>query len=113
MEQTIKDLAAQAARILQDKKAQDILIIDISDMTIVADYFVLASGRTPVQTRALADELQEKLGNPRATEGYTPGRWIMLDYGDVVIHLFCTEEREFYSLERLWDRGTNVVRPAE
>jgi ribosome-associated protein len=110
LEQTIKEKAATLARILVEKKAQDVLTIDISNMTIIADYFVLATGRTPIQTKALADDLREKLGPPRSTEGFAAGRWIMMDYADVVVHIFCREEREFYSLERLWDRGANVER---
>lgn len=109
MLEQIRESAQNMARILVDKKAQDVKVIDISKMTIIADAFVIASGRSMVQTRALYDELQEKVGPPRASEGYSAGRWIMMDYGDVLVHIFHREEREFYDLERLWDQGDNIT----
>ncbi|NLG37862.1 MAG: ribosome silencing factor, partial [Clostridiales bacterium] len=105
MHSEVSQSAQRVAERLLEKKAQDIRIVDISGMTIIADAFVIASGRTVVQTRALYDELLEKEGPPRRAEGYAAGRWIMMDYGDILVHIFHEEEREFYDLERLWDRG--------
>ncbi|MGI5878748.1 MAG: ribosome silencing factor [Christensenellales bacterium] len=109
MHNEVSQSAQRIARLLLDKKAQDVRIVDISDMTIIADAFVIASGRTVVQTRALFDELHEKEGPPRREEGYAAGRWILMDYGDILVHIFHQEEREFYDLERLWDRGNNIT----
>src|SRR5690606_28836730 len=100
-----------AVRALDDKKAQDIEIIEIGDLTILADYFLLASGTSSTQVRALAEEVEERLVKqgvePHRIEGRATG-WILLDYGSVVVHVFHTEQREFYALERIWDDGKPV-----
>jgi len=86
----------------------------VADMTIIADYMVLASGNSPIQVRALCDDLQEKMAEQGVDcirlEGYASGRWIVCDYGDLLVHIFHKEEREFYNLERLWSDGGNVER---
>lgn len=96
-------LAAQAA---EESKARDVMVMDMRDLTVVTDYFVLASGRTPIQVRAIADRIGEEAARQGARllhrEGYERGRWVLLDYGDVVVHVMCQEERRFYALERLW-----------
>jgi len=101
-----KELALQIARILDAKKAIDVVVLDISHLTIIADYFVIASGNTEIQVRALCDELLKSLRQQgvdvRRQEGYRHGRWVVLDYGDVIVHLFHREDRAFYNLERLW-----------
>ena len=100
------ELALLAARAAEDKKASDVLVMEMRDLTPVTDYFVLASGRTPIQVRAISDHVEEEASRRGARllhrEGYERGRWVLLDYGDVVVHLFCEEERRFYALERLW-----------
>lgn len=100
------ELALLAARAAEDKKAADVMVMEVRDLTVVTDYFVLASGRTPTQVRAIADHIDERASGQgvRALhrEGYERGRWVLLDYGDVVVHVFCEEERRFYALERLW-----------
>ena len=82
-------------------------------MTIIADYFVIASGRSANQVRALIDEVDDKLSelgeNPRRREGTNEGRWAVLDYGNVLVHVFHEQEREYYNLERLWMDGSNQV----
>ncbi len=102
-----------AARQLLMKKAEDILVINVSDMTIIADYFILASGRSDVHVKSLCDDVQKYMfesGNEQLRlEGYREGRWIVLDYGDVLIHIFHKREREFYGLERLWTNGGNSM----
>lgn len=109
------ELAKTAAKILSEKKAQDILIVNVGDQTIVCNYFVIASGKSTTQVRALCDNVEEQLKKnyslaPTRTEGLREGRWGVLDYGDVVVHIFNEESRLFYYLERLWDSGKNVER---
>jgi ribosome-associated protein len=98
------NLAQEMADILDDKKAEDVVMLDISKLSVLADYFVIASGRSEVQVNALYDELQKKM----ASKGIFPrhldksDRWIVLDYGDIIVHIFHREERTFYNIERLW-----------
>lgn len=105
----ISKIASYAYDILDDKKAKDIEIIDISDVSILADYFIICSGTSNTHIRALADELEFKMEeagyNLLHKEGYDSARWILLDFGDVVVHIFHEEDRSFYSLERLWADG--------
>lgn len=103
------DIRAQVLRmaeILEDKKALDVLILDISKLTVIADYFLIASGRSETQVKAFYDELQKRMAEAgqavRHRDGYQGGRWLVLDYGDIIVHLFHQEERRFYDLERLW-----------
>lgn len=99
----------KAVEILKDKKARDLEVIDISGVSILADSFVICSGTSTTHIRALADELEFKMAEsgyaaPRK-EGYDSARWILLDYGDIVVHIFHEEDRSFYKLERLWTDG--------
>lgn len=107
MEDLTRNTAERFAKILYDKKAVDIIGIPVADKTIVAEWFLIASGRSVSQIRALSDELEEKtkeLGiTPIRKEGYDDARWIVLDYGDILVHLFHPDERKYYSIERLWD----------
>lgn len=106
MDNNARQLAQKLADLMDEKKALEIEVMDISAMTTIADAFVICSGRTPIQVRALCDEAEEKLAQegirPRSKEGYAAGRWVVLDYGEVVLHIFHKEDREFYNLERLW-----------
>ena len=106
---TGKELLAAAVKILDSKKAEDIRVIEIGDLTIIADYFVIANGTSSTHTRSLADEvefqLKEKGAEPRQIQGNNGSNWIILDYSDIVIHIFNKEMREFYNLERLWNDG--------
>lgn len=114
MTESAKRLAETIAGALDSKKASDIMIIDIADMTIIADGFVVASGNNVNQTKALCDEVERVLEaqgiNRSRLEGYSEGRWIVMDYSDILVHIFHREEREFYNLERLWDDGSNTTR---
>lgn len=96
-------LAAQAAL---DKKADDVRILDLRGITLIADYFVIASGRNVQQVQAIADHVCDRLEEagtrPRGIEGYAAGRWVLVDYGDVVVHVFLDDERRYYGLERVW-----------
>ncbi len=104
-EQKLKTLV----KALDSKRAEDIQIIKIRDLTIVADYFVICNGTSNTHTKALADEaeflLKQQGVEPKRVEGYSSATWIILDYGDVVVHVFYKETREFYNLEKLWNDG--------
>lgn len=109
------ELARACAKALSEKKAQDIVILDVHEQTVVCSYFVIASGRSTTQVRALGDAVEEKLEkeanlSPIRKEGLREGRWGVIDYGDVIVHVFNDESRLFYHLERLWEDGENVVR---
>lgn len=100
------EFAKKIAKILDNKKASDIKVLKIQDLTILADYFVIASGTSNTQVKALAEEVEYKLSQegiePNHVEGASSRSWILLDYGSVVVHVFYPETREFYDLERLW-----------
>ncbi len=105
-ETAIKAQALALCEVLDNKKAFDILAVNVADKTIIADWFVIASGRSTTQVKALCDELEEKAAErgliARRKEGYQEGRWIVVDFGTILVHLFHPEEREYYKLERLW-----------
>lgn len=109
----VREKAMRICDILYEKKALDILAIHVGDKTVIADWFVIASGRAVPQNKALSDALEEKsaeLGwTIRRREGYGDGRWIVLDYGDILVHLFHPEERKYYNMERLWDEDNQAV----
>ena len=106
------ELATKISEILSNKKGEDIVIIDISNKTIIADYYVIATGRSTPHVRTLAENLEEELDKlslaPLRREGIRDGRWAVMDYGDVVVHIFNDESRLFYHLERLWADGENL-----
>ena len=101
-----KDLARQAARLTLTKRAEDVLILDLRELDGVCDYFVLATGQSEVQTRAIADAVDEGMRahgiRPWHVEGYEARRWILLDYVDFVVHVFHARAREYYLLDKLW-----------
>lgn len=103
------EMVKLAKKALEDKKAQDIKVIDISHVSVIADYFVIADGSNPNQVQAMVDAVEEELGKAghvcRQIEGYGAGGWILMDYGDIIIHAFCREDRLFYDLERIWRDG--------
>ncbi len=109
-----KQFTEEICKALSSKKAEDILVVDVREKTIVCDYFVIASGRNTTQVRALCEYVEEKFAaegiSVRRTEGVREGRWGVLDFGDVIVHVFNDESRLFYHLERLWDEGNNVTR---
>lgn len=113
MDQNSTQIMQQVVDILKDKLASDVQVINISEMTIIADYFVIASGRTDAHVRALYDYVdegvKEKLGiDPLHREGIENSKWIVIDYGSVIVHLFHNAEREFYSIEKLWAEAPRV-----
>ena len=103
------ETAKQAVKILDSKKAKELKIIGIKDLSVLADYFVLATGTSSTHVKALADEvefqLREQGVEPRHTEGYRSNSWILVDYGSVLVHVFTEESRRFYDLDRLWQDG--------
>lgn len=109
---TSLELAIQAAKVLDTKKAKDLKVIGIRDVSILADYFVLATGTSNTHVKALADEtefqLEESKVKPGHKEGYRSNSWILIDYGTVVVHVFTEESRQFYDLDRLWRDGEQV-----
>ncbi len=115
MEKEPKTLALEVAKLLRDKRAEELLVLDIEHLTVLASYMVVCSGRSTIQVKAMADELEEKLPDqqPIRREGYAEGRWIVLDYGSVLVHIFHEQEREYYHMERLWMDGTNQVEVPE
>ncbi|MDE5823076.1 MAG: ribosome silencing factor [Lachnospiraceae bacterium] len=94
---------------LEDKKAEEIQLIDISGVSTIADYFVITNGINVSQIQALADNVEEKLNtngiHPRSVEGYNTANWILMDYNDILVHIFDKESRGFYDLERMWRDG--------
>lgn len=104
-----KSLAKIAIKALEDKKAENIRVIDISKVSVLADYFIIASGMNRSQIQALSDSAEEQLGRAglqvKQVEGYDSANWILLDFGDIIIHIFDKENRLFYDLERIWRDG--------
>ena len=103
-----EELAQLIREVLENKNARDVDVLKINEKTVLADYFVIASGSSTTQIRSLTDEVEFQVEEtaqrrPNHIEGAETNRWVLLDYGDVVVHLFMEEERTFYSLERLWE----------
>lgn len=112
MELKTTDMLKTVLDALEDKKAEDIRIIDISEVSVMADYFVIAGGSNRSQIQALCDSVEEKLGRAglplKQMEGYDTANWILMDFGDIIVHVFDKENRLLYNLERLWRDGKQV-----
>ncbi|MFN8644132.1 MAG: ribosome silencing factor [Candidatus Binatia bacterium] len=110
-----RETALLCVRYALDKKAYDLLLLDVGALTSLADYFLICTGRSDTQVQAIAASIQEslaKLGRrPRMIEGMSGGQWVLMDYGDVVVHVFLESVRAFYDLERLWARAPVVQLP--
>lgn len=108
----VKEIVKMAYKVLDEKKAVDIRIIDISKVSVIADYFIIAGATNDRQVKALADNVEETLGkagcSPKSIEGYQSANWILMDYQDVIIHIFNQEQRLFYDLERIWTDGSLI-----
>ncbi len=112
VEKNAKEMVKTAVAALQDKKGEDIRVIDISGVTVIADYFIIASGSNPNQVQALVDNVEEQMykagyEDPRV-EGYNTASWVLLDYNDVIVHVFSQDDRLFYDLERIWRDGKEI-----
>ena len=108
-----KDDAVAAARVALDKKAQNVLLLDISAIVSYADYFLICSGRVNVQVKAIAEAIERSLREqgirPLHIEGANEGRWILMDYDELIVHVFLEETRQFYNLERLWNDAPSIT----
>ena len=111
-EHAAKEMARLAYRALEDKKAVDIKIINIEGVSVLADYFIIANGSNDSQVRALVENVEEKLSKegfePKQREGYGLGSWVLLDFGNIIVHVFDKENRLFYDLERIWRDGKYI-----
>ncbi len=106
------EVVKNVVRALDSKKAEDISVLKVENLTSITDYFVIAAANSTTQVKAIADEVEFKLKElgamPNKTEGYTQGNWVVLDYYQVIVHVFNTETRQFYSLENLWRDGEKI-----
>ena len=111
MEQS-KEMARIACKALEEKKGEDICVIDIADVSVLADYFIIASGGNQNQIQAMVDAVDEDLAkaghHARQVEGNQNSSWILMDYGDIIVHIFSKEDRLFYDLERIWRDGRQM-----
>ncbi len=107
-----KEMAKIAVKALEDKKAIDIKVIDISTISVIADYFIIASGSNTNQVQAMSDNADDELTKAgyqrKQLEGYKTANWILMDYNDIIIHIFSEEDRLFYDLERIWHDGKDI-----
>lgn len=107
------EMARVAYRALDEKKGQNIKVIDISEVSVITDYFVIVNGSNSSQVNALVDEVDEKMHKAgyslNQQEGHGNATWVLMDYGDIIVHVFDRESREFYNLERLWRDGKEVT----
>lgn len=108
------DIARKAVEVASDKQAQDIVMLDMRGVVSFADYFVICSGTSPRQIRTITEEVEKAMRadgvRPTHMEGADDTGWVLMDFGDVIVHVFHPREREFYGLERLWRNATPVVR---
>lgn len=111
MEQAI-NMARTAYEALADKKGEDIRVIDISEISPIADYFIISNGTSSSQVDALVDNVEEKMNKAgyslKQQEGTNSGTWVLMDYGDIIVHIFDKENRSFYNLEHIWSDGREV-----
>ncbi len=116
MEKASREMARLAVEALEDKKGEDIRVIDIQQVSVMADLFIIASGSNTNQVQALAESVEEKLERAgfevKQKEGYRSANWILLDCGDIIVHIFDRENRLFYDLERIWKDG-KMISPDE
>ena len=108
-----EQIARAAAAALDAKRGKDIVALRVDELTVITDYMVIATGTSATQVRALAEHVEEELEKmdvfAKRREGLSEGRWCVLDYGDVMVHIFHEQDREYYQLERLWSDGTNEL----
>lgn len=108
----IKSLALEIGTMIDDKKGEDIRVLDIQGLSPLADYFVIASGNSDRQVSAICshveDELTKRGIEPKHIEGQREGRWVILDYADIIVHIFHHEERDYYKIERIWSDAKNL-----
>ncbi len=107
-----RELVKKIYNAIEDRKGEDIRVLDISGVSVMADYFIIANGNNKNQVQAIADNVNEAMLENKVglkqTEGYNTAGWILMDYGDIIVHIFSKEERLFYDLERIWRDGKTV-----
>lgn len=107
-----REMVKMAVKALEDKKGEDIRVIDIREVSVIADYFIIANGSNTNQVQAMTDSVEEVLGKAgyesKQIEGYQNANWILMDYRDIIIHVFSKEDRLFYDLERIWRDGKMI-----
>lgn len=107
-----KLMAKLAYMALEDKKGEDIKVIKVDEISVLADYFIISNGTNTSQVQALVDSVEEKLGkegfHPQRIEGIGNSSWVLMDYGDMIVHIFSQEDRLFYDLERIWRDGIDI-----
>ena len=109
---TTREIAAIAAKALDDKKAKDVLVLKTAEQTVIADYFVICNGSSAPHVKALVDEVDKQLSEagepPMRREGLRSDIWVLMDFGCVIVHIFTDEARQFYNLERLWSDAQEI-----
>lgn len=109
----IKDVVNKIVKIIDFHKGNKIAVVDLEHQTVIADYFIIAQGESLQQVKSLCDYVDEDLKKidlqHNGIDGYNEGKWIVMDYGDIIVHLFRKEERDYYNLERLWETGRNIT----
>ncbi len=109
---TTLELVKEVVKALEDKKAEDIRVIDITEISSIADYFIISNGNNPNQLTAMEDAVDEAMYkngvHQKQVEGTNNSTWILMDYKDIIVHLFSKEDREFYDLERIWKDGKEI-----
>lgn len=108
----IKEMAFDIANLIDDKKGEDIIMLDLQKLSVIADYFIIATGNSERQVVAIADHIEDELSKrgiePVGKEGKNSGRWVVIDYLDTVVHIFHKEERNYYNLERIWNDAKKI-----
>jgi ribosome-associated protein len=112
-EQMTRQLVETIAQAADDRKAGDLVILKVTEVSYLSDYFVIATGFSRAQVRAISDAIEDKVAalygrNPLRTEGRMEGNWVLHDYGDVIVHIFLPQEREFYNLEAFWGHAERI-----
>lgn len=114
MEYNVEEIKSVIIKACQDKKARDIVAINVSELTVIADYLVICTGKSTPQVKGIANNVDDELAKlgiePLRREGIAEGRWAVLDYGSVIVHVFNDESRLLYCLDQLWSNGNNVER---
>ncbi len=113
---TSEQLSLLAAEAADDRKAGDMLLLKVSEVSFMADYFLIVTGYSRAQLRAIAESIQDKVREhfnivPMSTEGAAKGNWVLVDYGDVIVHIMSPDDREFYNLEAFWSHGEVIPLP--